>query len=266
MTDVTGYTAANKAAWDASAAAHEAGEEWQALIAVIAQPGFSVLDATITETLTGIGVQGARAVQIGCNNGRELLSLPALGAVPVLGIDQSEGFLMQARRLAHMAGSECRFVGADVYDLPEDIPSGFDLAIITIGVLNWMPDLPRFLEIVAGLLAPGGRLVIYETHPVLEMFEPEGDAPFAAAHSYFREAPFEDDQAITYDGSDAGPAPSSYWFMHTMGAIVTGCAQAGLIVEQLTEYGHSNREVAYDIYEGHEPQLPMCFTLVARKS
>ena len=42
----------------------------------------------------------ARAVQIGCNNGRELLSLPSLGAIPVLGIDQSAAFLDQARRLA----------------------------------------------------------------------------------------------------------------------------------------------------------------------
>ncbi|WP_367153206.1 methyltransferase domain-containing protein, partial [Leisingera sp. F5] len=59
-----------------------------------------------------------------------------------------------------------------MYSLPSGIRRDFDFAVITIGVLNWMPDLGRFFQSVAGLLRPGGRLVIYETHPVLEMFEP----------------------------------------------------------------------------------------------
>jgi SAM-dependent methyltransferase len=72
------------------------------------------------------------------------------------------------------------FVCADVYALPEGLEGRFDLALITIGVINWMPDLPRFLKVAASLLVPGGRLVIYETHPVLDMFEPYGADPHAA--------------------------------------------------------------------------------------
>lgn len=266
MTDVKGVTEANKAAWDASAAAHEAGADWANLLRDAARPGFSVLDATLTGVLHDIGVAEARAVQVCCNNGRELLSLPSLGAVPVLGIDQSKQFLDQAHRLATVAGSDCRFLAADIYDLPADVPRDFDLALITIGVLGWMPDLPRFLEIVAGLLAPGGRLVIYETHPFLEMVEPSAEDPFALTHSYFRREPFVEDEVITYDGSEGGTGATSYWFLHGMGDIVTGCVRAGLTVERLEEYPHSNREVAYDIYEGRAAQMPMCFTLVARKA
>ncbi len=265
MSDITRYTMANRAAWDASAPVHAAGEDWGALVAAVGTPGFSVFDATMTRTLRGIGVDGARVVQVGCNNGREILSLPSLGAVPVLGIDQSQAFLDQARRLAELAGSECRFLCADIYNLPQDTPRGFDLAIITIGVLNWMPDLPQFFEVVADLLAPGGRLVIYETHPVLEMFEPESAEPFKLMHSYFEKEPYVSAQTIVYDGLGRQAAPTSYWFSHTMGAIVTGCATAGLAIEGLAEYGHSNRETEFDIYEGQQAQLPMCFTLVARK-
>ncbi len=250
MSDVKGFTQANKAACDASAPAHEAGEDWTGLIRDVAKPGFSVLDATMTATLRDIGVDGLRVVQIGCNNGRELLSLPSLGAVPVLGIDHSAAFLGQARRLADIAGSDCAFLEADIYAPPEETPWGFDLALITIGVLNWMPDLPRFFEIVAGLLAPGGRLVIYETHPFLEMFEPEDEDPFRLVHSYFKPEPFVEDEVMTYDGSDGGNGETSYWFLHTMGDIVTSCVQAGLTIEGLTEHSHSNREVAYDQYEG----------------
>lgn len=266
MSDVTGFTQANRAAWDASAAAHEAGADWAALMRDAGRPGFSVLDATMTAVLRSIGIEGARAVQIGCNNGREVLSLASLGARPVLGIDQSEAFVDQARRLAERAGSGCAFLAADIYDLPEDVPRDFDLAIITIGVLNWMPDLPRFFGIVASLLAPGGHLVIYETHPFLELVEPEAEDPFALAHSYFRTDPFVEDAVITYDGTDAGRGAPSFWFLHRMGDIVTGCVRAGMAIESLEEYAHCNREVAYERYAGQGAQMPLCYTLVARKA
>jgi SAM-dependent methyltransferase len=186
--------------------------------------------------------------------------------IPTFTSDQSEGFLDQARRLAERAGSDCRFLATDIYDLPPDVPQDFDLGLITIGVLYWMPDLARFFEIVAWLLAPGGRLVIYETHPFLEMVEPGASDPFALTHSYFKTEPFVEDDVMTYDGSDGGKGAASYWFLHKMGDIVTGCVQAGLVVERLEEYPHSNREVEYDIYEGRAAQMPMCFSLVARKS
>ncbi|MBC55420.1 MAG: SAM-dependent methyltransferase [Confluentimicrobium sp.] len=265
MKTLSEITASNRAAWDASAPAHEETDMWKEMLKQAASPGFSVLDETLSEAVRSVAPRGKRVVQVGCNNGRDLLSLGAFGAVPVLGIDQSAAFLDQARKLALAAGSECDFLCADVYDLPADTPTGFDLGLITIGVLNWMPDLPRFFEVVAGLLAPQARLVIYETHPVLEMFDPEADDPFRPARSYFDKSPVIFEEAITYDGSEGGEAPASYWFTHTLGAVVTACASAGFVIERLTEYPHSNREVDYDIYQGRDPQIPMCFTLVARK-
>jgi hypothetical protein len=101
--DIKDVTSANKAAWDASAPLHGAGPGWETLLASASQPGFSVLDPCLTETLQGIGIVGRRAVQVGCNNARELLSLAAFGAEPVLGIDQSAGFLAQGEQLARAA-------------------------------------------------------------------------------------------------------------------------------------------------------------------
>jgi hypothetical protein len=72
-------------------------------------------------------------------------------------------------------------------------------------------------------------------------------------------------ETITYDGSAGTEGPASYWFTHTLGDIVTGCIDAGLKIERLTEHPHSNREVDYDKYEGRQAQLPMCYTLVARR-
>jgi Methylase involved in ubiquinone/menaquinone biosynthesis len=257
-------TAANKAAWDASAPFHETGPEWQALLKAAAEPGFSVFDATMTKALGALDLTGRRAVQIGCNNARELLSLAAFGVIPAAGIDQSEQFLDQGRRLAAAAGQAPALIAADIYDLPEGIGT-FDLVLITIGVLNWMPDLPRFFEIVASLMSPGAQLVIYETHPVMEMFDPDAERPHEPSFSYFRTEPQVQDAAITYDGQDHGAGATSYWFLHTMGEIVTSCARAGVRVDSLQEFGHSNREPEYDIYAGRAAQIPMCFILTATR-
>ncbi|WP_444459832.1 class I SAM-dependent methyltransferase [Rhodobacter capsulatus] len=93
----------------------------------------------------------------------------SLGIRPALGIDQA-GRSAQARQLAEAAGLAPRLVEADIYDLPPDLGQ-VDLALITIGVLNWMPDLPAFFR-VTWVAGARGVLVIYETHPFLEQFDP----------------------------------------------------------------------------------------------
>lgn len=257
-------TAANKAAWNASAPLHGTGAHWEHLLASAAQPGFSVLDAHLTSILRGLDLAGKSAVQIGCNNARELISLAALGMRPELGIDQSGGFLAQGEELADAAGLSPRLLEADIYDLPADVGT-YDLALITIGVLNWMPDLPEFFRVTSGLLAPGGRLVIYETHPFMEVFDPDSDTPFELAFSYFERTPQEVTEAIAYDGKSHGKGETGYWFIHPLGDIVTACVQAGLGIVKLEEYGHTIREPEYDIYEGRAAQIPMSFSLVAQQ-
>ena len=266
MNDIEVYTRANRAAWDVSAPLHAQGPEWEAMLQGFATPGYSVLDETLTATLESLAPQGKRVVQIGCNNGRELLSLAALDAIPALGIDQSSAFLQQAACLAQISRSNCDFLCTDIYALEQVSSEQYELALITIGVLNWMPDLPRFFAVVAGLMAPGAALVIYETHPLLEMFDPLATDPFTPITSYFCKEPQVETAAITYDGSDGGEGAPAYWFMHNLGEIVSACVQAGLIIERLTEYPHCNREVEYEKYQQRTAQLPLCYTLVARKA
>lgn len=79
-----------------SAPLHAQGEDWQRLLEQAGRPGFSVLDACLTATLTELDIRGLSCAQVGCNNARELLSLAALGARPALGIDQSPAFLARA--------------------------------------------------------------------------------------------------------------------------------------------------------------------------
>ena len=255
----------NRQAWNDSARHHQDSPDWQALLTEVAQADFSCLDETLRGLLEQVGVDGKDVVQLGCNNGRESLSLFALGARSVVGVDQSAAFLEQARELNSRSPHKAEFVETDIHHLPESLRGRFDVALITIGVLNWMPDIGEFFRHVASTLKPGGQLVIYETHPFLEMFDPESDDPFRPVTSYFRREPFVQDQPIVYEGKVDQHTASSYWFVHTLGAIFTGAIEAGLQISHFKEYPHSNREELYDRYERQTAQLPLCFTLMAVK-
>ncbi|BCX67347.1 class I SAM-dependent methyltransferase [Pseudomonas izuensis] len=257
--------ASNRDAWNDSARHHKDSPDWRVLLNAVAHADFSCLDDTLTTVLTELGVHGKDVVQLGCNNGRESLSLFALGARHVVGVDQSAAFLEQARELASRSPHGPEFIEADIHHLPLELQGRFDVALITIGVLNWMPDIGEFLRHVAQTLKPGGALVVYETHPFLEMFDPEAADPYALASSYFRSEPFVQTEPIVYEGKVEQQAAPSYWFVHTLGAIFTGTLAAGLNIRHFKEHPHSNREELYDRYQQREAQLPMCFTLVAVK-
>ena len=147
---ISSFTAANKAAWNASL--HSRGAEWDSLLEQAARPDFSVLDPELRETIRALGLEGKSAAQVGCNNARELLSLASLKVIPSVGIDQSGAFLEQGRVLAKAAGLEPRLIEADIYDLPDDVGT-FDLVLITIGVLllRGVMTLPLMYAFALGL-------------------------------------------------------------------------------------------------------------------
>ena len=257
--------ASNRDAWNDSARHHKDSAEWQEHWAAVTHADFSCLDDTLTEVLSQVGIDGKDVVQLCCNNGRESLSLFALGARHVVGVDQSAAFLDQARELASRSPHAPQFIESDIHHLPPTLQERFDVALITIGVLNWMPDIAEFFRHVAQTLKPGGALVVYETHPFLEMFDPDSADPYALSSSYFRREPFVQNEPIVYEGKVEQQAAPSYWFVHSLGDIFSGAIAAGLQINHFKEYPHSNREELYDRYQQQDAQLPLCFTWVAVK-
>jgi SAM-dependent methyltransferase len=258
-------TEANRNAWNKSALHHRDTEWWHEMVTIIANPEFSSFDPTMTEALKQMKLGGKSVVQVGCNNGREVLSLPAYGAKNALGIDQSAAFIDQARELGEIAQKPVTFLCANIYDLPTDTPRGFDVAMITIGVLSWMPDLPGFFHTVAGLLSKGGQIIIYETHPFLELFNPKASNPYQLEFSYFQTEPSIEAEVITYDGSTHDGGVESYWYTHTISHIFTSMLDAGFLITKFEEFAHSNREIDYAVYENRPAQIPMCYILQAAK-
>jgi ubiquinone/menaquinone biosynthesis C-methylase UbiE len=175
-------SAANRDAWNASADHHRNTSAWERLKAGINDPAFSGLDATATEILSTIGVSGKAVAHVCCNNGSELISIKTMGARECVGFDISSAFLDQARELAELAGRAVEFVEADANVLPAAYFGRFDVVVVTIGTLGWFPSLGSLFASLRKLLRPGGMLFVYEMHPVLEMFEPDGSEPLRVAN------------------------------------------------------------------------------------
>ena len=256
---------ANLIAWEEAAPIH-ARHNQARLIELFSKGARSVLDDIQVERLTANGVDGADIVQICCNNGQELLSTKALGARRLLGIDGSEGFIAQAHELAGAAGYDAEFMVTNIYDLPDIYGEEFDIALITIGVLSWMPDLKRFFKIAASLLRPGGVLIIHEQHPIVEMMEPGGkDDPVAFELSYFDETPYVDDSGLDYYGGEKYEATPNTSFMHKMSDIIMAGLNAGLTLKHFEERPEHISNTWYNI-EASGVGMPMSYLLELGKS
>ncbi len=260
------YTNANRLAWNEAAPFHEASDDFQALREGFAHTGFSILDEVETERLQALGVQGKDVAQLCCNNGREILSIKNLGAARCVGFDQSSAFLAQAAELKAAGALDCQFVEGDIYEIAPEFDSAFDLVVLTIGVLGWMPELGKFFDVAVRLLRPGGQLFIHEQHPITNMLEPGNDDPFALVHSYFRSEPFVENDIIVYDDQDAGKGSTYYWFVHTLADTITACLERGLTLDHFSEYPTNIGSEEIDQYEDREAQLPLSYSLTASKA
>ncbi len=253
-------TASNRVAWDEAAPYHRANAQYAAHLAGFARPGHSCLDETLTGRLLALGLEDKDVVQVCCNNGREILSIKNLGAARCLGIDQSAAFLAQADELAAAGGIDCEFLCRDIYDLPDDLRGAFDLAVITIGVLCWMPDLEAFFAVAAGLLRRGGQLAIYEDHPILNMAteDPTQD-PARLFLSYFREEPWVEETGLDYYGNTTYKAAPSLCFFHKFSDIFMAARSASLELREFEEFAHNIG--TWPHLENQNAQLPLSYFL-----
>jgi SAM-dependent methyltransferase len=259
------YAELNRAAWNEAAPRHRAHPSFEALRQGFSRPGYSCLDPVETEILQRLGVAGKHVAQLCCNNGRELLSVKNLGAARCVGFDISEAFLAHAAELAVAAQSDCSFVCCDVRDIPASHDATFDLVTVTIGALGWLPEVAPFFGVAARLLRRGGRLFVYEQHPLCDMFDFDDPAPLTIRHGYFRREPYVTTDGLDYLGNVPYASKPSYWFHHTMSDIIGGVLASGLVLELFREYPHDIAAAWADLERSATPP-PLSYALIAGKA
>lgn len=225
-------------------------------------------------------VAGERLVHLQCNCGQDSLSLAQLGA-EVLGVDISDRAIAFAEDLARETGIAARFVRADLLDWLATTDERFELAFSSYGTIGWLSDLDAWARGVARILAPGGRLVLLEFHPLVWSFGPEPD-------DYFLPGTIDEAEGVgDYVGRTEALSPSGFAagedfdnpepahaFQWTVAMILQAVIDAGLQLEQVREYPYANGALLFEgmqPLEGRrfampkgQPQMPLMFGLAAR--
>lgn len=259
------YTIANKDAWEEAAPIHNKQNQEQ-LLRDVKNPNYSSLAEIEIECLNTIDVKGKDVAQICCNNGRELISIKNMRAARCVGFDIAQGFIDQSIELAHTAGVDIEFVCSDVYDIDEKYNAKFDVIIITIGVLTWMPDLELFFAAVSKLLKTGGVMFMYEQHPILDMVEPnEAGAPVVWEFSYFEKEPYVDSDGLDYWSGNKYKSKPMTSFFHTMSEIIMAGINNGFAIEHFVERPEHISNTWWNV-ESSKIGVPMSFTLIMKKT
>lgn len=275
---------ANRRSWNQATVAHNSHKGDQA---AFFRAGGSTLFPEEVELLGEIG--GVSLLHLQCNAGQDTLSLALRGA-RVTGVDISDAAIQFATRLAAEAGIAAEFERADVFPwLRAAAEAGrrFDVVFSSYGVLSWLSDLQGWARGIADVLAPGGRFVLMEFHPVLGMFDERLELrhPYSSAG-----APSEFAEGIGDYVADSGagllpgdtergvegfrnPHPT-YEFAWGLADVVQALIDAGLTIQALREWPYSNGWKPYARMEpapGRRwrlrdgvPALPLMFGLVAR--
>ncbi len=264
-------TEANRLAWNEATTIHQKARKLlkNDLKKKFSRKGFSTLDKIETAKLKKIGLVGKKVAQICCNNGRETLSLMALGADSAIGFDISDRAIKEARGLSRISGLNCRFVRTDVYDIGRKYYNSFDLIYITIGALAWLPDLRKFFKIIYKMLTPGGYLMIYEHHPFGCMLATDGekeydpDDPLKIVHSYFRKEPWISNDGIDYIGMTRYKAKTAYDYSQTLSYIINSISGSGIVIKEFNEYHHdiSTRCARHE----RANKIPLSYILIGQK-
>ena len=268
LADPGAMHAANREAWDEAAERYEGWfDEAVALIRGGGSNLFGVEHELLGDLRAGAGT--GRAIHLQCAAGRDTLSLWNLGAREVIGVDISPRMLELATRLTEATGAPARWIEADVLDTPHELDGTADVVYTGRGALIWLHDLAGWARVIARLLAPAGRLVIFDGHPAEWLFDADEDGRLVATdYDYFGGPEASKGWAPEYiDHLSIAEDDQSWKFARawTLGEIVTALVGAGLRLERLVEYPVDWWAGHRDLRPEDRGRIPLSFGIVARR-
>jgi SAM-dependent methyltransferase len=207
----------NRRAWDEihRSRAHTASEQL-----LIPQQIFDLLPE----------IEGTHVLHLQCGTGEATAQLVERGAL-VTAVDLSAEDIEVARERA----PDVAYYHADVHELPLELHRGrFDLVFTGGDVLVTIRDLDQWLVGMVSALKPGGRLLLYDSHPVSVHVDPLG---------HWRDNYFED-------------SDERFWRLEEVVDAVLG---AGMRLTRLAEFQTFYKSLQRD------RRVPWEFALLAEK-
>ena len=219
--------------------------------------------------LAELGRWCRRAIHLQCAGGRDTLSLWNRGAHEVVGVDISQRMIRCAEQKAAALAAPSQWFCCDVLDTPAELDGSADLVYTGRGALCWMQDLPGWARVVARLLKPGGRVFIFEGHPIAELWDRNADHLRLDDEwgGYFRGAAIADrGWHPSYIGQIDVPVEQQslkYERLWNLGQIVTAVNDAGLRLLRLEEHPDEFWEGLPNLPKTTVRRLPNTFSLLA---
>jgi SAM-dependent methyltransferase len=234
--DIAARHAQNRLAWNEAAARYEEGID--ASIAFL-RAGGTNFGPPEYRYLTDLSSWCHRAIHLQCAGGQDTLSLWNLGAHEVVGVDISDRMIAVAQRKAEALGAPAQWFCADVLQTPAELDGTADLVYTGRGALCWLMDLSAWAATIVRLLKPGGKLSIYEGHPLDWIWDLDADTLRIDPNygGYFhKEIVVENGWPEQYIGDLGHETSAKHERQWTLGDIVTTLVDAGLRLVRLEEH------------------------------
>jgi SAM-dependent methyltransferase len=203
-------------------------------------------------------INGKKIVNLLGSHGSKAVALALLGA-KVTVVDISSENARYAKELAEAAAVPLRYIVSDVLELPEEeLTADYNYVFMELGILHYFIDLMPLTSIVAGLLRPGGKLILQDFHPISTKLITSKGKKHKVTGNYFNLSLERMEVAYSKLLSPDEPRERQHVLLRkwTLGEIVTSIAHAGLFIERLVE--EPNPKLA-------DKGIPKTFTLIAKK-
>ncbi|MGH6610202.1 MAG: class I SAM-dependent methyltransferase, partial [Burkholderiaceae bacterium] len=229
------WRADNLANWESRVDVH-IGPSGYDIDALLRDPSRISNTVRLDQPLLG-SIADLDVVHLQCHLGTDTLSLARLGAKSVTGLDFSPKAIEHCRALFERAGVQARFVVADVHDAVSVLDARYDLVYASVGAINWIPSIARWMEVAAGLMRAGGRLYLRDVHPMAMVIDPDSDMELRLRYPYGETTePVTMNGDTSYIGEGKLTHTTTQEWSHGIGEIVQGAIDAGLAITNLREH------------------------------
>ncbi len=211
------------------------------------------------------------ALHLQCSGGRDLLSLWNMGAKQLIGIDISETLISYAQQKSDALNAPASWYCCDVLETPHALNGSADLVYTGRGALMWMMDIDAWARVVMRLLRPNGRILIYEGHPLDNLWQRDAEAFALRADgvSYFPAAPEENPgfpaTALIRETAADQARPKMRERCWRPGEVINALAAVGLDYVYFEEYPDLFWNQFSNIPEGTATRLPHTYAIVMQK-
>jgi SAM-dependent methyltransferase len=215
-----------------------------------------------------------RAIHLQCAAGRDTLSLWNQGAAEVVGLDISEKMIQAARRKSDALNAPALWYCCDLLEAPPELDGTADMVYTGRGALCWIMEIAAWSRTVARLLKPGGRLYVFEGHPLDWVWDHTASElridPQPPFGDYFSQtASVEKGWPETYIPAASVPPTNEQATKHerqwTLGRILNSLVEVGLRLERFEEYPEQYWDQFPNLAKDIACRLPHTFSLLMRK-